>query len=108
MQWLNTDWAQAKPPALFAAANGEQMLRMAARYADGIMTSDFTPVRVRWAREIIDPVLDDAGHDPATFPFINFWAWHVKESREEAQREARMFLMARGTIWEMARCSWEP
>ena len=100
MNWLDTSWAQASPPALFAAANGAQMLKMAARYADGIMTSDFTPSRVRWAREIIDPVLDDTGRDRATFPLINFWAWHVKASREEAQREARRYLMARGTIWE--------
>ena len=57
-----------------AAANGEQMLRMSARYADGIMTSDFTPGRLRWAREHIDPVLEETGRDKATFPLINFWA----------------------------------
>ncbi len=100
MHWFNMSWAKAPTPALFAAANGAQMLKMAAQYADGIMTSDFTPVRVRWGREIIDPVLDTAGNDRATFPVINFWAWHVKASREEAQREARTYLMARGTIWE--------
>ena len=100
MHWFDTSWAKAPPPALLAAANGSQMLKMAARFADGIMTSDFTPVRVRWAREIIDPVLDVIGRDQAAFPLINFWAWHVKASREEAQREARTYLMARATIWE--------
>jgi len=100
MHWFDTSWAKARPPALMAAANGPLMLKMAARFADGIMTSDFTPDRVRWAREIIDPVLAEAGRDSAKFPLINFWAWHVKESEEEAQREARMYLMARGTIWE--------
>jgi alkanesulfonate monooxygenase SsuD/methylene tetrahydromethanopterin reductase-like flavin-dependent oxidoreductase (luciferase family) len=100
MHWLDMSWAEAPPPAIYAAANGEQMLKMAARVADGIMTSDFTPVRVSWARELIEPVLDAAGRDPAAFPWINFWAWHVKASREEAQREARTYLMARGTIWE--------
>lgn len=100
MNWMDTSWAKAPPPALFAAVGGPQMLKMAARHADGIMTSDFTTSRLRWAREIIDPVLDATGRDRATFPLVNFWAWHVKESREEAQREARLYLMARGTIWE--------
>ncbi len=100
MHWLDTSWATAPTPALYVAANGPQMLKMATRHADGIMTSDFTPVRIRWARELMDPILDAAGHDLATFPLINFWAWHVKASYEEAQREARLYLMARATIWD--------
>jgi alkanesulfonate monooxygenase SsuD/methylene tetrahydromethanopterin reductase-like flavin-dependent oxidoreductase (luciferase family) len=96
---LNAGWANAPPPAIFAAAGGEQMLRMSARYADGIMTSDFTPVRLAWARERIDPVLTDTGRDKAAFELINFWACHIKETREEALAEARLYLMARGTIW---------
>ncbi|MFQ5635824.1 MAG: LLM class flavin-dependent oxidoreductase, partial [Gammaproteobacteria bacterium] len=32
MRGLNTGWAKAPPPALYAAANGRQMLRMAARH----------------------------------------------------------------------------
>jgi alkanesulfonate monooxygenase SsuD/methylene tetrahydromethanopterin reductase-like flavin-dependent oxidoreductase (luciferase family) len=100
MHWLDASWAKAPRPALYVAANGAQMLKMGARYGDGIMTSDFTPVRLRWARSLIDPVLDAAGRDRNEFPLINFWAWHVKSSREEAHREARTYLMARGTIWE--------
>jgi 5,10-methylenetetrahydromethanopterin reductase len=100
MHWLDASWVTAPAPAIYVGANGPQMLRMAARCADGIMVSDFTPPRVRGVREIIDPVLRAAGRDPATFPFTNFWAWHVKESREEAEREARIFLTVRGTIWE--------
>jgi alkanesulfonate monooxygenase SsuD/methylene tetrahydromethanopterin reductase-like flavin-dependent oxidoreductase (luciferase family) len=87
-------------PALYVAANGPQMLKMAARCGDGIMVSDFTASRIRWARDIIDPVLEERGRSAADFPLLNFWAWHVKESRETAQREARTYLMARGTIWE--------
>jgi alkanesulfonate monooxygenase SsuD/methylene tetrahydromethanopterin reductase-like flavin-dependent oxidoreductase (luciferase family) len=100
VQGLNTGWAEAPPPAIYGAANKEQMLRMSARYADGIMTSDFTPDRLRWAREHIDPVLEETGRDKAAFPVINFWACHIKETREEAMAEARLYLMARGTIWE--------
>ena len=42
------------------------------------MTSDFTEVMLRRAREIIDPVLQETGRDPETFPLINFWACHIK------------------------------
>ncbi len=90
MQWLKADWAKSTPPAIYAASNGPQMLKMGARYADGIMTSDFTVSRLRWAREIIDPVLKRRRPRPGQLPApSNFWAWHVKQSREEAQREAR-------------------
>lgn len=100
MHWLDASWAKAPPPPLYVAANGAKMLTMAAKAADGIMVSDFTVPRIRWCREIIDPVLTAAGRTPADFPLLNFWAWHVKASREEAEREARVYLMARGTIWE--------
>jgi len=100
MRWFDTSWAGAPKPAIFAASNGRQMLKMGARYADGIMTSDFTPSRLRWAREFIDPVLQERGLDPDTFPLINFWAWHVREDGAAAQAEARFYLLARGTIWE--------
>jgi hypothetical protein len=29
----------------------------------------------------------------------NFWAWHVKDSQEEAEREARIWLAVRGTLY---------
>lgn len=100
MAWLDASWVRQPPPAILVGANGPQMLRMGARCGDGIMISDFTPTRVAWARGIIDPVLREAGKDPAAFPLNNVWAWHVKESAEAAQREARIFLTTRGTIWE--------
>jgi alkanesulfonate monooxygenase SsuD/methylene tetrahydromethanopterin reductase-like flavin-dependent oxidoreductase (luciferase family) len=97
---LNTGWAEAPPPTIYCAANHEQMLRTSARYADGIMTSDFTAGRLSWAREIIDPVLEETGRDKQAFPLINFWACHIKATHEEAMAEARLYLMARGTIWD--------
>jgi len=75
------------------------MLRAAARYADGIMVSDFVVEQVRKARTIVDASLTEAGRDTTTFPMNNFWAWHVKESREEAEREARIWLTVRGTLY---------
>jgi 5,10-methylenetetrahydromethanopterin reductase len=99
ISWLDTRWVTQTPPMIYAGANGPQMLKSAARCAPGIMVSDFTPDRVRWTHEIIDPVLTERGMEPATYPLNNFWAWHVKESREAAQREARIWLCVRGTIY---------
>ena len=100
IHWLDASWATAPAPRIYVGANGPQMLAMAARVADGIMLSDITPDRVRRCRAIIDPILVERGLDPATFPLSNFWAWHVKPGREEAEREARIYLTVRGTIWE--------
>ena len=82
MQGLNTSWATAPKPKIYAASNGEQMLRMGARHADGIMTSDFTVDRLRWARSHMDPVLEDAGKDVAAYPLLNFWATHIKPTHD--------------------------
>ncbi len=100
VRWYDATWIKQEPPFIYVGANGPQMLASAARYADGIMMSDFVPERVIWAREHIDPALEEAGRDVATFPVNNFWAWHVKESKEEAYKEARIWLAVRGTIYD--------
>lgn len=98
--WIDTRWAQGQtPPMVYAGANGPQMLGMASKLAGGIMVSDFAPERVRWTRNIIDPNLTDRGVDAAAYPLNNFWAWHVHEKYEDAQREARIYLAVRGSIW---------
>jgi alkanesulfonate monooxygenase SsuD/methylene tetrahydromethanopterin reductase-like flavin-dependent oxidoreductase (luciferase family) len=94
----NPAWAKGPPPVIYAGANRVQMQRMAPRYADGIMLSDKIVAQVREARAVIDPVLAECGRDPARFRVNNFWAWHVKESREEAEREARIWLALRGVL----------
>ncbi len=97
--WIDTRWATQPPPMIYVGANGPQMLRSAARYADGIMVSDFGPERVRRVHETIDPLLVERGCDPATYPLNNFWAWHVQADQKEALREARIYLAVRGTIY---------
>ena len=86
-------------PAVYAGANGPQTLRTAARVAPGVMVSDFVPHNVARTREILNPVLLEEGRDPASFPLNNFWAWHVKEDPVAANREARIWLCVRGTIY---------
>lgn len=97
--WLDASWVGQSAPQVYVGANLPQMLRMGAGAGDGVMVSDFTPDRIKWAREIMDPVLLAAGRKPGTFPLNNFWAWHVKESAEEAELEARTYLAVRGTIY---------
>lgn len=91
-------WAKSTPPVIYAGANRDKMQRMAARYADGIMLSDKMIPQVREARQRIDPVLEETDRDRGSFRVNNFWAWHVKESREEAQKEARIWLALRGVL----------
>jgi len=91
-------WAKSAPPVVYAGANRVQMQRMAARLADGIMLSDKIIAQVREARAVVDPILAEHGRDRASFRVNNFWAWHIKESREEAEREARIWLALRGVL----------
>jgi 5,10-methylenetetrahydromethanopterin reductase len=97
--WYNPSWIASSPPVIYVGANGPQMLRSAARYADGIMVSDFVVSHVESARGIIDESLDECGRSAESFRMNNFWAWHVKESREAAEREARIWLAVRGTLY---------
>jgi len=99
ISWIDTSWVTQSPPMVYVGANGPQMLKSAARHAPGIMLSDFVPERVSWVHEIIDPVLKERGENSATYPLNNFWAWHVKDSKEAAHREARIWLCVRGTIY---------
>jgi 5,10-methylenetetrahydromethanopterin reductase len=97
--WYNPSWVKSAPPVIYVGANGPQMLRSAASCADGVMVSDFVVEHVETARAIIDQRLDAGGRDVSAFRMSNFWAWHVKESREAAEREARTWLAVRGTLY---------
>ena len=99
LSWMDTTWVTQSRPMIYAGVNGPQMLKSAARYADGMMVSDFTPGRMEWVHGIIDPVLQERGVSPASYPLNNFWAWHVKEDPVEANRGARIWLCVRGTIY---------
>ena len=99
VSWIDTSWVTQSAPMVYVGANGPQMLKNAARYAPGIMVSDFVPDRVRWVHKLIDPILAERNLDSLTYPLNNFWAWHVKDSKEAAEREARIWLCVRGTIY---------
>jgi alkanesulfonate monooxygenase SsuD/methylene tetrahydromethanopterin reductase-like flavin-dependent oxidoreductase (luciferase family) len=98
--WLDTRWVTQKRPMIYAGANKPKLVSAVAEYADGIMASDFTPRRIEWLREIVDPKLTARDVEPENYPINNFWAWHVKEDPEEALREARINLCVRGTLYD--------
>ncbi|MBN8280393.1 MAG: LLM class flavin-dependent oxidoreductase [Gammaproteobacteria bacterium] len=91
-------WATSAPPAIYGGANRAQMQHMVPAWADGLMLSDKLVPQVAEARAKIDAVLDEKGRDKAAFRVSNFWAWHVKETRAEAEREARIWLALRGVL----------
>jgi alkanesulfonate monooxygenase SsuD/methylene tetrahydromethanopterin reductase-like flavin-dependent oxidoreductase (luciferase family) len=95
--YYHPSFASARPPMIWACANGPQMLRSAAKYADGIFVGDHTPEDIGRMRAIVDEQLAGCGRRPEELRFNNFWAWHVKETREAAHREARRWLAIRAS-----------
>jgi len=91
-------WATDEPPRILAGANREQMLRMAAQRADGIHMSDMPLPLVAGTRQIVEQALAANDRSPADFEFNNFWAFHVKQDRAAAEREARSRLVLRGML----------
>ncbi len=91
-------WVKSPKPVVYVGANRVKMQHMAPRCADGIMLSDKMIPQVREATAIIDGELKGDEGKRAAFRLNNFWAWHIKESREEAQREARIWLALRGVL----------
>lgn len=89
-------WIRAPAPLIYVAANRPQMLRMAARTADGIMLSDLPPPLVAWAVKLLDDALAARGRARRDFRISDFIAWHVYEDRQRAVREARQWLWLRG------------
>jgi alkanesulfonate monooxygenase SsuD/methylene tetrahydromethanopterin reductase-like flavin-dependent oxidoreductase (luciferase family) len=76
--------------------NKPQMLRMAARLADGAMLSDLTPPICRERIGWLHDHRREFGRESRPFRVQNFVAWHVYADRERARREARMWLGYRG------------
>jgi len=49
--------------------------------------------------EVIKTEQAGIGRSDENFRLLNFWAWHVKESQEDARAEARIWLAMRATPW---------
>ena len=90
-------WTVQPPPRVLAAANMPQMLRMAARCADGILMSDIPLPLVGPAIATVRAALP-AGGSGKTFEFNDWWAWHVYEDKAKAVAEARTEIVLRGML----------
>jgi 5,10-methylenetetrahydromethanopterin reductase len=91
-------WAIEVPPRVLAGANADQMLRMSARKADGVHMSDMPQPLVPAAIEKVSKALAKHDRPVEGFEFNNFWAFHVKDDRREAEMEARSRLILRGML----------
>jgi alkanesulfonate monooxygenase SsuD/methylene tetrahydromethanopterin reductase-like flavin-dependent oxidoreductase (luciferase family) len=96
------DWATAPAPRLYVAANGPQMLTLAAELADGVMLSDISLHYIATTIATLRDGLAMAGRPAGSLRISNLLAWHVKPDRAAAYTEARRKLWVRG-IWERAR-----
>ena len=88
----NPQWTTAAAPFLYAGANKPQMLRMAAKAADGIFMSDLS---VKLATNVINKAhgyRNSAGLSNDNFRFNNFMAWYVYDDPAEARFEARRWI----------------
>lgn len=92
------EWATAPPPRIYAGATFEKMMRMATACADGTMLSDAPLGRMPLINSWIDAGLAAAGRPRSAFTVNNFMAWHVKEDRAKAVKEARQELIWRGFL----------
>ncbi len=89
-------WVTSSVPPVMVAANKPQMLRMAARYADGVMLSDLPPAICRERIGWVEAHRREFSRESLPFSYSNFLAWHVYRDRERARREARQWLGFRG------------
>ncbi len=101
---LRFAWLTAPPPPVFVGASQAQMLRMAARVADGIMMSDMPVVLTAAALGTLDAGLATHGRSRPDFATNAFTAWHVYPDAQQARDEARRWLLLRGIFrpWLLA------
>ncbi len=93
---LRFGWVRSSPPPVFVGASMEQMLRMAARAADGSMMSDMPVPLAAAAIETLDRALQQHDKQRTEFQTNAFAAWHIYEDPDQAVREARQWLVLRG------------
>jgi alkanesulfonate monooxygenase SsuD/methylene tetrahydromethanopterin reductase-like flavin-dependent oxidoreductase (luciferase family) len=91
-------WTIEKPPRVLVGANRKQMLRMSAHRADGVYLSDIPMQLMPQTMQNITAGLKKNGRSLKDFEVNNFWAFHVKDDKAEALREARSRLVLRGML----------
>jgi alkanesulfonate monooxygenase SsuD/methylene tetrahydromethanopterin reductase-like flavin-dependent oxidoreductase (luciferase family) len=93
---LKMNWLSSPPPPICVGASMEQMLRMSARVADGIMMSDMPVTLTGQVLQTLDDSLPKFGKQRPGFSTNAFSAWHVYPDYADALHEARQWLVLRG------------
>jgi len=93
---LRFGWLDSPAPPVYVGASMDQMLRMAARVADGSMMSDMPVPLAAAAIQSLDRALDHHDRQRPAFRTNAFAAWHVYDDPDRAIREARQWLVLRG------------
>jgi len=89
----NPTWPTAEQtPFIWAGANRQQMLRMAAKTADGIFLSDLSVNLTRGVITRAKQHRTDAGLPVEGYRFNNFMAWYVYDDLAEARHVARRYI----------------
>ena len=91
-------WATDTPPLIYVAGSRARMLKMATKVADGIMMSDVTLPRLGESITALRDGLAENGRNMEDFHINNLYAWHIKETREEARDEAKRKIWVRGLL----------
>lgn len=99
VQYYHSSWVSQAPPPVHVCAGGPQMISSSARYAQGIYLGDHLPEHVDAVTAQIKIEHAAIGRQGDSFRLLNFWAWHVKESQDDARAEARIWLAMRATPW---------
>ncbi|MCL4722500.1 MAG: LLM class flavin-dependent oxidoreductase [Gammaproteobacteria bacterium] len=101
---LHLRWLESPAPRVLVGASQEQMLRMAARSADGIMMSDMPPGPAAAAFATFTAACAGAGRPADSLHTTVFTAWHVGPDLARARHEARRWLLLRGIFrpWLLA------
>ena len=94
----NPFWAKSTPPKVYVGANRPQMIKMGATHARQMMLSDKIVQQVSETKALVNDTRKNADLPPEPYGMTNFWAWHVKKSKEDAVNEARQWLSLRGVL----------
>ena len=90
------DWLKSSPPKIYMTAYRFMMMRMGGRVADGVFVGCTPPEIMAPAMENVRTGISRRDKPPEDFRANTFWAWHIKEDRDEAYRESRRELAWRG------------
>ena len=91
-------WAKSSPPKIYTCSTEPQMLRLGGQLADGLQMSDVAIPMLDEAMKNINEGISKRESSIDDFRIGNFWAWHIKDDKEESMKEARRELIFRGSL----------